>query len=269
MWYEAVAVGDRGTTRGHVTSDLAFKPGGSRQRKGEWDLKIIQWVFLGRFKNPCWSVKTTGCLDRVPTARSRPTALQPHSASDKTKLRLSHSDGQKTCWPLAPEGYRVIVTYTGKNDRKWAISTVLHTGRDRVVWLPVTVVSGDLWWSLVIPNCCGTTPIAGYTFYHVLSTSPCAFGHILDVDSVKLARRSPRITEHTASSHQIPHDFGVGPCWAIWKQHWQSQIHPQRGTNLRLTWKWHEQFEHIGSMSFYVFLCLLVSATAIPSFNNF
>lgn len=32
VWYEAVAVGDRGTTRGHVTSDLAFKPGGSRQQ---------------------------------------------------------------------------------------------------------------------------------------------------------------------------------------------------------------------------------------------
>lgn len=168
----------------------------------------------------------------------------------------------RTCWPLAPEGYRVIetiVTYTGKNNRKWAINTVLHTGRARVVWLPVTVVSGDLWWFLIAA---GRPQSPDIRFIHVaLRIRPhlrCGFGEtgatvttdhrahgILTSNSTwlwgwaMLGHMEATLTVSNPSTKRDQSSLDLEMIWTVWT-HWV-----------------------------YVFLCLLVSATAIPSFNNF
>lgn len=237
-----------------------FQARGKPSAKRRMRSKDNPMSFSGTFQKPLlevWKqqVVLTGCL--------LPAHGQPHCSHTVHRIKQSYAWATamgRTCWPLAPEGYRVIVTYTGKNDRKWAINTVLHTGRDRVVWLPVTVVSGDLWWFLIAA---GRPQLPDIRFIHVaLRIRPhlrCGFGET----------GATVTTDHRA--HGILTSNSTLWGWAMWG-HMEATLtvsNPQRGTHLRLTWKWHEQFEHIGSMSFYVFLCLLVSATAIPSFNNF
>ena len=164
------------------------------------------------------TTKTSGCLDRGPTARSPATTLQPHSASDKIKLRLSHSEGQNMLALLlkVTELYWLSREKTHPENGQSTHRFSSYSLRDDPSQIP--------------PVTWGGKKITMIIYDHFLHVAMCIRPHLRcgfgETGATVLT------TDHRAHGILTSNstcDFAVGLCWAprFWKQHCgQSQSNP-------------------------------------------